>query len=528
MSDVGMRQSNLEFFLNRKIGKVNFPVSTKSDKAQLLFNHGLAHLYGFDFTAASRAFGEATEIDPGLAMAYWGVALALLPQKTYIATDSPHFTAIEAILKAEKIRSENVRPISLREAALIQALLHRINSEQNVPDVEREARYTKSLWQLYLSNTNDLDAAVLFAQSLISLNNNRMWSPDGRPLSGTPQLISILESVLVRDSNHVGANHLYIHCVEASPQPWRGLDAAKRLSTLAPDAEHLVHMASHIYMRIGEYRWAVAANRNALGAYSRGLECGPITVSGNSTHLHVQQFLAAAACYAGERDVALRAAQSLYQSEIDAGDRWPLANTITGYRWLVGVCFREWEKIISWDISGDAAPVSSAYGHFAKAIAYCSKGRLDAAILEWKDFEGQRAKIGVESLSFNDTKRCLEIADLFLRAQIAILQGEGHNAQNLLEAATTIQDAAGPVEPPIWPWSVRSSLGALLFALGKYSEASKAFQYDLGKFPHNTKSLYGFELSLRKMGRVAEADIERQRFKQVWGDVDQEVQVIGR
>src|SRR5262249_42234986 len=81
---------------------------------------------------------------------------------------------------------------------------------------------------------------------------------------GTEEIVAVLESVLRRRPNHAGANHYYIHAVEASPHPERALPSADRLKTLVPAAGHLVHMPSHIYIRIGDYE--EAARRNDAAA----------------------------------------------------------------------------------------------------------------------------------------------------------------------------------------------------------------------------------------------------------------------
>src|SRR5262249_37491199 len=111
---------------------------------------------------------------------------------------------------------------------------------------------------------DDLDAVTLYAESAMNLNPWRLWTSDGKPAEGTEEIVSTLESVLKRDPYHPGANHYYIHAVEASPHPERALPSAARLETLVPAAGHLVHMPSHIYMRTGDYAASAKSNAAAV------------------------------------------------------------------------------------------------------------------------------------------------------------------------------------------------------------------------------------------------------------------------
>jgi tetratricopeptide (TPR) repeat protein len=246
--------------LIRGLGDHHHAISTNNPDAQRFFDQGLSLVFGFNHEEAVRAFRRSAELDPHSAMAFWGIALALGPCIN-LDVDPPHEkAAYEAVQKALLLASGATK----RERDYIQALARRYSSNPNVDLRKLDAEYAVAMRELSKSYPDDLDAATLYAESLMDLHPWKLWSLDGRPTEGTEEIIAVLESVLRRDPNHIGANHYFIHATEASPHPEWALASARRLETLAPGAGHLVHMPAHVYMRVGDY-WA-AAQSNAVGA----------------------------------------------------------------------------------------------------------------------------------------------------------------------------------------------------------------------------------------------------------------------
>jgi len=95
---------------------------------------------------------------------------------------------------------------------------------------------------------DDLDAATLYAESAMDLRPWKLYTNGGKPEEGTEEIVMVLQSVLVRDPNHIGANHYYIHATEGSLAPERGMQSASDCRCWLRSAGHLVHMPAHVYM----------------------------------------------------------------------------------------------------------------------------------------------------------------------------------------------------------------------------------------------------------------------------------------
>ena len=243
------------------LGQHHHTISTKSPEAQRFFDQGLTLVFGFNHEEAERSFRRAAELDPESAMAFWGVALALGPCINNSDLDPPHErAAYEAVQKALSLASSATE----RERDYIQALAKRYSGDPRIDLRKLDADYARAMRDLSKRYPDDLDASTLYAESLMDLHPWKLWDLDGRPTEGTQEILAVLESVLRRDPNHLGANHYYIHATEASPHPEWALASARRLETLAPGAGHLVHMPAHTYMRVGDY--SAAAHSNAVAA----------------------------------------------------------------------------------------------------------------------------------------------------------------------------------------------------------------------------------------------------------------------
>src|ERR1043166_1670717 len=290
------------------LGEVHHPVSTKNKDAQRFFDQGLALVYGFNHDEARRCFMRAAELDPKLAMAEWGVALTLGPNYNLPVDPERERSGYDAVQRAAALKPNASEP----ERAYIDALVVRYSNDPKVDLHALDQNYANAMRKLSAQYPDDLDAATLFAESLMNLNPWKLWSADGKAAQGTDEIVSVLESVLKRDPDHLGANHYYIHAVEASPQPGRALESARRLEALAPAAGHLVHMPAHIYMRVGDY--AAAARRNEFAALADQdyiQSCGVRGVYPMMYYSHNLHFLAVANALRGRFNDSINAARQL-------------------------------------------------------------------------------------------------------------------------------------------------------------------------------------------------------------------------
>ncbi|MCY1009781.1 hypothetical protein OV079_30305 [Nannocystis pusilla] len=252
------------------LGEHRRPVTTQSPQAQAFFDQGLNLLYGFNHDEAARSFARAVELDPSCAMCLWGVAYALGPNYNIPMLPDRAHAAWDAVTRAQE-HAQYGQPV---EVALVAALARRFKGSEYAPPPEMEAYnriYAAEMRDVARRFPDDLDVQVLFAEALMNVNPWRLWSDDGVAAPGTLEIVDTLESVLARDESHPGANHFYIHAVEASPRPERAIAAADRLPALMPGAGHMVHMPAHVYQRVGRYGDAAEANRRAIQVDARYL-----------------------------------------------------------------------------------------------------------------------------------------------------------------------------------------------------------------------------------------------------------------
>src|SRR6266852_9127247 len=241
------------------LGNWRHPVSTKNAQAQAFFDQGLRLIYAFNHDEAARSFQHAAELDPKLAMAYWGVAEAVGPNYNDPADPDRYKHAHDAVQKAVDLSVD----ASTSDQAYIQALAKRFPADPKSDLKQAAEDYRDAMRQVVSEFPDDLDAATLFAEAGMNLHPWGLWHVDGTPEAGTDEIVSTLESVMKRDPNHLGAIHYYIHAVEASTSPERALAGANKLAALAPGAGHIVHMPAHIYIRTGDYEAAVKTNEQA-------------------------------------------------------------------------------------------------------------------------------------------------------------------------------------------------------------------------------------------------------------------------
>src|SRR5437764_883344 len=228
------------------LGDVHHVVSTRNREAQQFFDQGLKLVYGFNHDEARRSFQHAAELDPKLAMAQWGVALTLGPNYNLPVDPERERAGYDAVQRAVALQENASEP----ERAYIAALTVRYSNDPNAAIHALHRAYKDGKGKLVSRYPDDLDAATLYAESAMNLNPWKLWTADGKPAEGTEEIVATLESVMKRDPNHLGANHYYIHAVEASPHPERALASASRAEKLAPAEGHLAHMPAHIYARV--------------------------------------------------------------------------------------------------------------------------------------------------------------------------------------------------------------------------------------------------------------------------------------
>jgi tetratricopeptide (TPR) repeat protein len=507
------------------LGHHSFPVSTSNAEAQKFFNQGLILVYGFNHDEAARSFRRAAELDPQMAMAHWGLAMALSPNYNQTSISPEQMKAgLEAVRKGLALAARAPE----HERAYLEALAKRFSVEAGTGQRALGVAYRDAMRALAERYPDDAEAATLYADSLMVLNAWKLWGPDGKPAEGTGEIVSVLEAVLRRHPEHIGAHHLYIHAVEASPHPEWALTSAERLGPLTPAAGHLVHMPAHIYMRVGDYE--AAARSNALAAeadrsyFASGGLRGVYSAGYYSHNLH---FLAAARSMQGRYGEAMRAARQLEENVRPYLKEIPPLESFMPTAVLTMVRFGRWDEVLREPEPPASQPVTNSLWRWGRGMAYAAKGKAAEAETELKTFKAAAASIpGDTGYGQNTARDVLKIAEHFLDARIASARGDRRGAVEHLRRAVEAEDALAYDEPPGWyhPLS-RESLGGALLQAGERAEAEKVFREDLRRNRRNGRSLFGLAESLKAQGKAYEAQLVGREFESAWKDADTKLRV---
>ena len=509
-----------------RLGQHHHSISTKSHEAQRFFDQGLTLVFAFNHEEAARSFRRASELDPQSAMAFWGVALALGPCIN-LDVDPPHEqAAYEAVQRALSLAPAATES----ERAYIQTLAKRYSSDPKVDLRKLDAEYANAMRELSRNYPDDLDAATLYAESLMDLHPWKLWSLDGRPTEGTEETVAVLESVLRRNPDHVGANHYYIHAVEASPHPERALASARRLETLAPAAGHLVHMPAHTYMRVGDY--SAAAHSTAAGADVDSVYLRENATTGSMYDMmyycHNLHFLAAADSMAGDFVHAKRAADALAAHVGPMLHDMPVAEVYAPTPIFILVRFHRWDEVLKLPPPDRGLAMTTAFWHFARGSAFAAKGQIEMAEAERRILETARKETPADvEFSFygNKAQAFLGIAANILDARIATAQTDPARAIQYWEQAVEIQDKLYYGEPPEWFYPVRESLGGALLSNGQAGRAEAVFRVDLEQYPRNPRSLFGLFKSLEAQKKSASVEEVRREFEVAWKNADRPLEL---
>ena len=509
------------------LGTYSRPISTKSELAQKFFNQGLRLIYGYYSPEAAASFREAMRHDDNHPMLYWGLAIALgpIPNSRFLAfPDDPKEEGRKAIAAA-RARAPHGTPI---EQALIETLSVRYDTERYLDRDLRDAKYIEAARKLHHRYPNDLEAGYLYADALMTHAAWSYWKRDGSPLPGTREVVRVLEHVLGLNPNHPGAVHLYIHLFESSAEPERALPQARRLESLMPNAGHLVHMPSHIYVRTGYYDEAVVSNQRSLeadGVFKKAWgdrvtpSLGTYGMSSRTHARHAWDFMRYAAMHQGNYARAMEAAKAAAAGQSHQGMGG--AERAGSMPSLINKVFGKWEEVLA-----EQAPHGSAYArglwHYVRGSAFVARREFDSAEKELKELRTLSADPGVKNLLTvaNPAPTVLQLSVHGLAGEILSAQGRHDDALKEFKEAVRLQETLKYVEPPDWGQSMRLYLGAALLKAGRAREAEAVYREDLREFRNNGWALFGLAQSLEAQRKTVQARTARERFSHAWKNAD--------
>ena len=496
------------------LGNHNHPIATESALAQKFFDQGLALIFGFNHDEAARLFARAAELDPMSPMPHWGIALALGPNYNLPPMPEREEKAWRAIARATELS----RSAPENERAYVEALVKRYSKDPKEDRQKLAVAYKDAMKEVRECYPDDLDAATLYAEALMNLRPWQLWTADGLPAEGTLEIVEVLENVLRRDPNHPGANHYYIHAVEASKTPERALPSAMRLGSIMPGAGHIVHMPSHIFLRLGDFQLSATVNETASEVDRRYIErSGAKGVYPLMYYSHNLHFVSYARMMQGRYDDALDYARRLKRNVDGSVDEMPMIAPYGAFEWLILSRFAKWDELLTQTRPKEKNGFLNAMYHYSRGLAFAGLGRVNEAKLERTEMEGITGQISEkEMLMINSARSVLAIGLEDLDARIARAQSDAEAEIAHLRRAVELQDKLGYMEPPEWHYPIREALGGALLRQGKAAEAESVFRKDLEVNPRNGRSLFGLLEALKVQGKTMSTEWVKKEFAEAW------------
>lgn len=515
-------------------------ITTDSAEAQTWFDRGLNWSYAFSREEAHRCFEKVVELDPDCAMGYWGLAYSFgpyyngpwdrLPPKLreYVNAKTHEFIT-EALARIDR-----ASPV---ERALIEAYAVRCPAPANDADdllavyASWDDAYATAMTAVGVQFGDDDDVVALVVDALMCRTPWRLWDLENRvPAEGasTADAVALLDMALERAEAegrppHPGLLHLKIHLMEMSPTPEAGLAEADVLRSLVPDAAHLIHMPSHLYVLCGRFQDSLDANVEAVVADQKYLAENPDLGIYTIYMLHNIHFQMYSAMFLGRYEAALRAGDQIWQTvtpEALQHENEFLVNYLEAFYGMkvhVYIRFGKWQEIIDEPMPADPELmcVTTALWHYAKGVAYAATGDVEAAAEQQRLFAEAFDRVPEERMVFNNESRDM------LRVGEAMLSGElEYRRQNYdvafaeLRRCVDLYDQLNYSEPWVWMQPPRHALGALLLEQGQVEEAAAVYRADLGlddtlvrpsQHPGNLWALHGYHECCLLLGRDTEA-----------------------
>jgi tetratricopeptide (TPR) repeat protein len=507
------------------------PGTARAEITQSFFDQGLRLLWGYYAVEAAASFQEALRHEPDNAMLYWGLALAISPNPNSRYQGVPDDPKREGRKAIQRALSLSVGTNS-KERDFIEALAVRYDTTR-YPDREtRDGAYVVAARGLATKYPADPDAVALYADSVMTQTPWLYWDADGAPIPPVDDVIAKLDAVLEKSPDHPGANHLYIHILESSPNPERALPHADRLEGLMPKAGHVVHMPSHIYVRVGMYDAAIASNERSLAADRYFVEAWgdhplpTITTYKLSARMHpghASDFIRFAATSQGNYQRAITSARAVAQviseERLATNGRAQLA---VANVWMVNKIFGKWGEVLAEQRRGEGVPYLDGIWHYTQGSALAAGGNIVGATRELSRLRQARERVENSKVRgfVNPPTTLLDLATDGLVGEIAEARGANAEAVEAYSDAVALQDDLRFIEPPDWPQPMRLYLGAALLRAGDPQAAEQIYRQDLAWNQNSGWALYGLGQSLREQGETEAAAQVEADFQKSWKSAD--------
>jgi hypothetical protein len=503
--------------LYRDLGKLHFPISSKNGEAQKWFDQGVILAFGFNHAEAQRAFREAQGLDPGCAACFWAESLILGPNINVPMMPEANEPALAALKKALALAPK----ASKREQALIAALEKRYSADPKAERAALDKAYAEAMKGVAARYASDDTIQVLYAEALMNTQPWDYWEAGGaKPKGAGGDIVATLERVLARNPDHAGAAHFYIHAVEASSKPEKGLAAARRLASLAPGAGHLVHMPAHIYYRIGMYRESLEANKIAMKVDEKYFTTSPSDPLYKVAYYpHNIHFVMVSAQMGGDTATAIEAAGKLDASiPAEVAKQFAIMQPVKAAPYTTHAHFSDAETILKLPAADKDLLLVQAMYHYARAVAHAQRkdaanAKAEIAALEKMEKEADFKPFAEWQVP---AKEIVQTARLVASGRLADAMGDLDGAARAYEDAVFIEDTLSYMEPPYWYYPVRQSLGSVRLRQGKLPEAEKAFRDSLARVRNNGWALAGLAETYKQTGNAKAEAATRKALAKAW------------
>ena len=506
------------------LGDFHNPVTTKSDAAGQFFDQGFTLIYGFNHEEAVRSFEQALKYDSTLAMAYWGIAYCYGSNYNWPADMNATRKAYDAIGKAQSLLAH----VSQKEQDYINTLALRYTNDTTADLTLLEKKYSEAMKVLSEKYPEDLDAKTLYAESMMNLHPWELWLKDGTPNENTLAIVRLLEEVLAVDSLHTGANHYYIHATEASSQPEKALPSARRLAVLVPNAGHLVHMPSHVYMRTGDY--AMAGHANDIAARVDSSYISDHNIEGIYPmiyYTHNLHFLAVARYFEGMNTAAeksMNACTKLVHPEMVL--EAPTMEFITAAPLQLLAGAENWQEIMKYRRPDSFMKATLALWHWARALNYVEQNNLESALAEQQQLETVSKSIPENQLyGLSSARDITETAAHILSGKLSEKKNDLKAAAVHFMKAVEAEKRLHYNEPPDWFLPAHTIIGGFYLRNGNYQQAEESFRAGLKQYPNNARDLFGLSEALKAQGKDEAAAKERTAFEHAWKNADKPLSI---
>ena len=529
---------------------IAFPVTTASPAARAAFERGMVALHSFAYADAHEGFRDALAADPKFAMAYWGEAMAF-NRPVWNEQDTAGGRAAMAKLEALRLPAN----LTARERALIAIapLLYRGEDKR-----ARDQAYLDAIERVGRDLPDDDEVTCLRALATMGAGRS-IAAAGGDDLRLRMRAAALALDVFQRNPNHPGAAHYAIHALDDPEHAILALPAARHYAKAAPDAYHALHMPSHIFVQLGMWPEARAANEKAWA--SSLAWAARKTPPRGDRDTHSLSWLGFMQLQEGRKDAADKTLAALRQT----AEVTPTIDVrVFYYAQLAGSMLVEtgdWSRagaLFDSLVPAAAPPLSPSRGSAPAPAACCGGGAAASAAKAALEpsylFNATAARayfVGMAAVSGGrsaDAQRSLQTLEeitgrteatdiesmkvavvhrfqLGAAIEAAPKKGKLGGATDLDRALTLLESAASlenqiPISGPVFGVPTRELQGQLLLSARRYAAARTAFAAALERYPNRPRTLLGLARAARQAGDRAAAREACRRLAAIWSQAD--------